>query len=55
MELEELTNSNASGHTISFQIKGEYKPVNNIPIDQIGSYVLFINPEDHNMKVIYEV
>eukprot|EP01119_Soliformovum_irregulare_P017031 TRINITY_DN5016_c0_g2_i3.p1 TRINITY_DN5016_c0_g2~~TRINITY_DN5016_c0_g2_i3.p1 ORF type:complete len:2265 (-),score=532.32 TRINITY_DN5016_c0_g2_i3:78-6224(-) len=41
--------------TISFQIQGEYKPVSNIPIDKVGSYVLHINPEDYSITVIYEV
>jgi hypothetical protein len=43
------------GQTISIQINGEFKPVSNIPIDKIASYVLLMNPEDKSMMIIMDV
>jgi len=40
---------------LCFQVQGEFKPVTNIPIDKVGFYVLQLNPDDENSKIIYEV
>ncbi|KAF2076434.1 hypothetical protein CYY_002237 [Polysphondylium violaceum] len=53
-------NNNNSTNTklekkISFQLFGDFKPINNIPIDSIGTYTIHPMPEFKHIKLLYDV
>lgn len=41
-----------SQHRVSFQVLGEFKPINNFSLENLGSVVLSTNPDDSNMKIL---
>jgi hypothetical protein len=51
--MEKLFSTEAtSQHKVSFQVLGEFKPINNFSLENLGSFVLSTNPDDSNMKIL---